>query len=641
MATIQHRRNIKQYWENVNPILAAGELGLEIGVDGAPDRFKLGNGLSTWMQLKYFINETEIDAGLTEFIHDTVAGLLKAGVNVTTEYDDAANTFTINATGSGGGGTTDPEIIRDTIGGALVAGSGISVTVNDAADTITIAVAGIPQSAVSGLTTSLTTLQTNIDAKYTKSGTGIPIADLTPSVQTTLQLANTASQPGHTHSVSEFTASGTRDGTTFLRGDNTWAKPPSEEVNVTRLLSYGAGGLNSGVDWPQAGTDRGFRRIVCLPFKTTRYRHKIRNFNTTSNTSGSGFESNGAAALVGAGMVEGVAAFDSLGIPNGNFQGGVGNTQMPSGYTIPNDGSFYVGPWITDPAQQFSPDVPKVFATGWTAGASVSVNVMTERVFKYTNAEAAINPATTGGVSGNNNGPGIGASAGNGVSGMPLDWLIEYETVDALPAVLFITDSLGEGVTGPGNAAKSTAAAQVLADAYYAYPMRFGMQEKVHVTNLGLMNSTTAQWGHATLTDRWTRTDIFAGKYDAIVIALGSNDASLSTSLASFQTQMAAVVARARQYVGAGASVPLYFVNITPRGFSSGSTQENARLAYNSWFSQLPFNAKGVVDLDSAMGTPNANTMRTPLHIDGAHYSYQGMDIAAAATSATLIPSGR
>lgn len=61
MATIQHRRNIKQNWDNVNPVLAAGELGLEIGVDGAPDRFKLGNGLSNWKQLKYFINEDEID----------------------------------------------------------------------------------------------------------------------------------------------------------------------------------------------------------------------------------------------------------------------------------------------------------------------------------------------------------------------------------------------------------------------------------------------------------------------------------------------------------------------------------------------------------------------------------------------------
>lgn len=74
---------------------------------------------------------------LTETVQDIVAALLVAGTNVTTTYNDAAGTFTINATASGG--TTDPEVVRDTIGGALVAGAGITITVNDAGDTITIA----------------------------------------------------------------------------------------------------------------------------------------------------------------------------------------------------------------------------------------------------------------------------------------------------------------------------------------------------------------------------------------------------------------------------------------------------------------------------------------------------------------------
>ncbi|TFV90394.1 hypothetical protein [Blastococcus sp. CT_GayMR16] len=75
---------------------------------------------------------------LTETVQDIVAALIVAGTNVTTTYDDVANTFTINSSG-GGGGTTDPEIVRDTIGGALVAGAGVTITVNDAGDTITIA----------------------------------------------------------------------------------------------------------------------------------------------------------------------------------------------------------------------------------------------------------------------------------------------------------------------------------------------------------------------------------------------------------------------------------------------------------------------------------------------------------------------
>lgn len=74
---------------------------------------------------------------LTEVVQDIVGALIVAGTNTTVTYNDAAGTFTINATASGG--TTDPEIVRDTIGGALVAGSGVQITVNDAGDTITVA----------------------------------------------------------------------------------------------------------------------------------------------------------------------------------------------------------------------------------------------------------------------------------------------------------------------------------------------------------------------------------------------------------------------------------------------------------------------------------------------------------------------
>lgn len=76
-------------------------------------------------------------ANLTETVQDIVAAFIAAGIGVTTSYDDAANTYTINASG-GGGGTTDPEIVRDVMGSAIVAGAGIQVTVNDAGDTITI-----------------------------------------------------------------------------------------------------------------------------------------------------------------------------------------------------------------------------------------------------------------------------------------------------------------------------------------------------------------------------------------------------------------------------------------------------------------------------------------------------------------------
>jgi uncharacterized protein (AIM24 family) len=107
-------------------------------------------------------------AGISDFseaAQDAAAAMFRAGTNVTFTYDDAANTFTINASG-GGASSTDPEVVRDTIGGALVGGANIQITVNDAADTITIAVTGLAAVATSGAYSDLTGKPT-IPAAYT------------------------------------------------------------------------------------------------------------------------------------------------------------------------------------------------------------------------------------------------------------------------------------------------------------------------------------------------------------------------------------------------------------------------------------------------------------------------------------------
>ena len=49
--TIQHRRGTASEWTTANPVLAAGEIGVEIGT---PFKFKIGDGTSTWTALSYF-----------------------------------------------------------------------------------------------------------------------------------------------------------------------------------------------------------------------------------------------------------------------------------------------------------------------------------------------------------------------------------------------------------------------------------------------------------------------------------------------------------------------------------------------------------------------------------------------------------
>lgn len=53
MPTIRHRRATQAQWESLNPVLASGEIGYEIGTS----KFKVGDGLTEWVGLEYFVDE--------------------------------------------------------------------------------------------------------------------------------------------------------------------------------------------------------------------------------------------------------------------------------------------------------------------------------------------------------------------------------------------------------------------------------------------------------------------------------------------------------------------------------------------------------------------------------------------------------
>lgn len=54
---IQLRRGTAQQWTDTNPILGAAEVGVELGT---PNKFKMGDGSSTWEELAYFVDENSI-----------------------------------------------------------------------------------------------------------------------------------------------------------------------------------------------------------------------------------------------------------------------------------------------------------------------------------------------------------------------------------------------------------------------------------------------------------------------------------------------------------------------------------------------------------------------------------------------------
>jgi hypothetical protein len=172
---IQVRRGTAAQWASVNPILAAGEMGVESDTN----LFKFGNGSSTWTALAYANNS---DVAIGEISQDAINTALTMGAGLSKTYNDGANTITINvdsnvvalksyvdAQVSGLANTVDTdyiplsdrgvaggvaaldntgkvpanqlnisETIQDVIGSTLVSGRGSNVAYNDANDTLTL-----------------------------------------------------------------------------------------------------------------------------------------------------------------------------------------------------------------------------------------------------------------------------------------------------------------------------------------------------------------------------------------------------------------------------------------------------------------------------------------------------------------------
>ena len=68
---IQIRRDTKARWADLNPILAAGEMGFEID----NNRLKIGNGITAWNSLPY-VTETDWSIIITQI--DTLTQKLDA-----------------------------------------------------------------------------------------------------------------------------------------------------------------------------------------------------------------------------------------------------------------------------------------------------------------------------------------------------------------------------------------------------------------------------------------------------------------------------------------------------------------------------------------------------------------------------------
>jgi hypothetical protein len=208
---IQLRRDTAANWTSSNPVLRAGELGIETDTL----KFKIGNGSSTWTQITNYANVTS--TGLANSLNDYILaadqgnaggpaeldsnGDLLVPENSIILWDDAGYTYTTtvtatqptanrtitlpNATGTVALTSDLPsqytdELAQDAAAAALAAGThtNITVTYNDSSNSISLAAAPgyVDEQAVDAVAAALAAgTHTNITVGYNDAGNAISL----------------------------------------------------------------------------------------------------------------------------------------------------------------------------------------------------------------------------------------------------------------------------------------------------------------------------------------------------------------------------------------------------------------------------------------------------------------------------------
>lgn len=372
-------------------------------------------------------------------------------------------------------------------------------------------------------------------------------------------------------------------------------------IPITRTLAYcGGGPYTSSVPASGTATSFGARVPIMLPAATTRWRVKMRNYNGYT-------PANGAQSLSGSKIAIGKHALTTLGNSNGVFTSGTVRTVHNAAFTIPNTTTWWTSPWFTDPADQIPANEPYLF--GWSATSTAQqLTAGVGEAWLFTGSGMDATDATkTNGTMG----------TGNSTHGCPLDIVIEYDCTTARPSVLCVGDSIMEGLTGYTG---TSFASSLSVPWYQSYPHQWANSTGAIAVNIAQWGTTTSQW-LPTVTDRWSRTDLSNGKFAGAIVALGSNDASNSVALATYQANMALIVGKVRALIAPGA--PIYLVNVIGRNFSG--TPETLRVSYNDWLATCPLGARGVIDAAGSMTTPGFTpTMMAHLSMDGIHPNMTG-----------------
>ncbi len=193
MATVrlQIRRGTASQWTSANPILAAGELGVETD----SRKIKIGDGATSWTSLSYIAAD---NPEISEIAQDAIDAALVAGTGIVKSYNDGTNTITVSVDTSVIATKAElAEVAQDSIDQALTAGTGITKNYNDAANTLTVSVDTGVISTKQYVDDEITNLGNNLNntigdyVPLSEKGTALGVATLDANVLVPLsQLTN-------------------------------------------------------------------------------------------------------------------------------------------------------------------------------------------------------------------------------------------------------------------------------------------------------------------------------------------------------------------------------------------------------------------------------------------------------------------
>ncbi len=136
---MQQRRGTAAQWTAANPVLAAGEIGFETDTN----KFKMGNGTSTWSALQYFANAAELETAINNLIDaapetlntlNELAAALGDNPDFLSLYATNQRVDLINVTATGA-----LQEARDYFGQSLLTHTQNTINVHGIADTAEIA----------------------------------------------------------------------------------------------------------------------------------------------------------------------------------------------------------------------------------------------------------------------------------------------------------------------------------------------------------------------------------------------------------------------------------------------------------------------------------------------------------------------